>query len=94
MEKLGGVRFSAHALNRMQTRSINLTQEELTRVNRAVARADEKGAKDPLVLLQREQTRKDLALIVSAKSRTVVTVIDGENLRDNVFTNIDSTVIV
>jgi len=52
-----------------------------------VTRADEKGAKDSLVLL------RDLAFIVNVKNRTVVTAVDGEHLKDNVFTNIDSAVI-
>jgi flagellar operon protein len=35
-----------------------------------------------------------LALVVSIKNRTVITAVDGNNLKDNVFTNIDSAVII
>jgi flagellar operon protein len=56
-------------------------------LQRAVSRAEEKGAKDSLVLL------RDLAFIVSVKNRTVVTAVDGEHIKENVFTNIDSAVI-
>jgi hypothetical protein len=31
--------------------------------------------------------------VVSVKNRTVITAIDGSNLKGNVFTNIDSAVI-
>jgi len=34
-----------------------------------------------------------LALIVSIKNRTVITAVDGQSLKENVFTNIDSAVI-
>jgi flagellar operon protein len=36
----------------------------------------------------------DVALVVSVRNRTVITAMDKENLRNNVFTNIDSAVIV
>ncbi len=35
----------------------------------------------------------DVALVVSVANRTVITAIDGENLKENVFTQIDSAVI-
>jgi len=33
-------------------------------------------------------------MIVSVKNRTVITAVDNDNLRENVFTNIDSAVIL
>ena len=51
------------------------------------AAIEQAGGRPALVLL------RDLAFIVSVKNRTVVTAIDGEHLRDNVFTNIDSAVV-
>jgi flagellar operon protein len=53
----------------------------------AVQRAASKGARDALVLMD------DLAMVVSVTNRTVVTVVDKDNLKQNVFTNIDSAVI-
>lgn len=84
----GGLKFSAHALSRIQTRKIYLTREELGRLNQAVAKADEKGARESLVLLS------DRAFVVSVKNRTVITAIESEGLKDKIFTNIDSAVIV
>jgi flagellar operon protein len=54
----------------------------------AVNRAEAKGAKESLILMDR------LALVVSVKNRTVITAVDDQNLKDNIFTNIDSAVIV
>lgn len=82
------VKFSNHALERMNTRGITFTQEDMTRLNEAVNRAASKGSKDSLILM------KDSALIVSVKNKTVVTVMDKTALKENVFTNIDSTVVL
>jgi flagellar operon protein len=53
-----------------------------------VDRAAAKGARESLVMMD------DVALVVSVKNRTVITAVDRAHLKDNVFTNIDSAVIV
>lgn len=82
------VKFSHHAEQRLQQRGIRLQGEQLAKLESAIDKAAAKGAKDSLVLLQ------DMALIVNIKNRTVVTAMDGASLKDNVFTHIDSAVIV
>src|SRR5438045_3906714 len=66
----GGVRFSAHAQTRLQSRQIALGEGQLNRLQGAVQRAAGKGARDALVLMD------DLAMVVSVTNRTVVTVVD------------------
>lgn len=82
------LKLSAHAATRLQSRNINLDSSEWERVMKGVDRAAAKGSKESLVMLD------DVALVVSVKNRTVITAVDKENLKDNVFTNIDSAVIV
>jgi flagellar operon protein len=36
---------------------------------------------------------RDMAFIVSVRNRTIVTAMDSEHIKENVFTNIDSAVI-
>lgn len=84
----GGVKFSAHAQARLQSRHIQLDAEALRRVENAVDKAAEKGSRESLLLMD------DVALIVSVRNRTVITAIDKENLKENVFTNIDSAVVL
>lgn len=86
-QKSSGVRFSGHALERMQRRGINFNPGQLERLQQAVAQVDAKGGRDSLVMLD------ETALVVSVKNETVVTVVDREQLKQNVFTNIDSAVI-
>ncbi|MFC1552607.1 TIGR02530 family flagellar biosynthesis protein [Candidatus Latescibacterota bacterium] len=88
LEQESGITFSAHAMDRLGQRGIVLTSEELSQLSDAVSLADGKGAEDTLVVMN------DKAFIVSVKNNTVVTAMTGENIKDNVFTNIDSTVIV
>lgn len=89
-KELTGVTFSQHALERLQSRNIKLGQAELTKLNNAVEKAAQKGAKESLVFMN----SNNLALVVSVKNRTVITAMDGASNQDNVFTNIDSAVIV
>lgn len=83
----GSVRFSGHALDRLQRRGIQMDESTLARLNGGVARAAAKGSRDSLVLLD------DTAFVVSVRNRTVVTAVDREHMREQVFTNIDSAVI-
>jgi flagellar operon protein len=82
------IKFSHHAETRLQQRGIRLKSEELAKIGNAVDKAAAKGAKESLIVLN------DVALIVNIKNRTVITAMDGSSLRDNVFTQIDSAVIV
>ena len=82
------VKFSNHAIDRMRTRGISYGPEDITKISDAVQRAAAKGSKDSLILMN------DSALIVSVKNNTVVTVMDKNALKENVFTNIDSTVVL
>jgi len=84
----GEIRFSGHAEMRMRMRNISLSQEEMAKLNDAVDRAEAKGARESLILMDK------LAFIVSIKNRTVITAVDEERMKENVFTNIDSAVIV
>ncbi|MGI5921881.1 MAG: TIGR02530 family flagellar biosynthesis protein [Syntrophomonadaceae bacterium] len=82
------LKFSNHAQQRLKSRNINLSATDLDKLTSAVDKAREKGARDSLILMN------DLALVVSVKNNTVITAVDGQSLKENVFTNIDSAVIV
>lgn len=81
------VNFSKHATDRMQSRGIKFNPSQIQRLQSAVSQVSAKGGKDSLVMLD------ETALVVSVKNDTVVTVVDREQLKNNVFTNIDSAVI-
>ena len=83
-----GVKFSAHASERLAQRKIALSDGDLARIAQAADKAATKGSRESLFLLD------NLGLIVSVKNRTVLTAIDPERMRDGIVTNIDSTVII
>lgn len=82
------LKFSNHAIDRMRSRGISFAPDEMKSIENAIVKAAQKGSKDTLVL------SGDNALIVSVKNNTVVTVMDRAAMKDNVFTNIDSTVVI
>ncbi|GAJ16060.1 unnamed protein product [marine sediment metagenome] len=82
------LKFSNHAAKRLEQRGIELGSSQLDQISSAVDKAAAKGSKESLILL------KDMALIVSVPNRTVVTAMDGSSMKDNVFTQIDSAVII
>src|SRR5207248_2667424 len=65
-----GVKFSTHAQQRLQQRDITLDDQDMAKINQAVDRAQEKGAKESLILLD------DMAFVVSVKNRVVITAVD------------------
>lgn len=84
-----GVEFSKHAMQRVEERSIDLSENDtLDRLNRGVELAAGKGSSETLILVGRN------AFVVSVKNNKVITTLSDNELQGNVFTNIDSTVIV
>jgi flagellar operon protein len=82
------VKFSKHALDRLQARNIKLTKEDISKINDAVNKAAEKGVKEALIIMG------NTALVTSIKNKTVITAVTEDNLKSNVFTNIDGAVII
>ena len=81
------VKFSKHAESRLNTRNINLTDEQRGKLNEAINKAGEKNVKDSLVMMD------DIAFVVNVKEKNVVTVMNKDEMKNNVFTNIDGAVI-
>lgn len=82
------ISFSKHANQRTEERNISLSQGDLVRLGEACDKAQQKGIKDALVIM------KDSAFIVNAPNKVVITVIDKNEMNNNVFTNIDGAVFI
>lgn len=82
------LKFSKHALDRIRSRNIELTQKDLNDISNAVDRAEAKGVKEALILMN------DKVFIASVKSKTIITAASEDQLKDSVFTNIDGAVII
>ena len=82
------LKFSKHAIERMHSRGISMNSEKMADLSTAIKKAEDKGAKETLVMMD------DAAFVVSVKNKTVITAIDKALMKENVFTNIDSTIFV
>lgn len=84
-EQTQSLRFSKHANERLATRNINLSEDQMERLANGTTKAREKGIQESLVMVD------DLAFIVNVKNNVVVTAVGDSS--DSVFTNIDGAVI-
>ena len=80
------LRFSNHAQKRLEARNISLTDEGISRLSNAVDKAEKRGGKESLVMVD------DMAFIVNVRDRMVVTALDSKTRGEGVFTQIDSVV--
>ena len=84
--ELEKIKFSSHAAKRLESRNINLNDSDINKLKDAINKAESKGAKDSLVMMDKT------AFIVNVPNRTVITAIEISEKEDNIFTNIDSVV--
>ena len=82
------LKFSRHAAERLSDRDISLSQDQSERLKEGVNKAWGKGIRDSLVVMD------GLTFIVNVPNRVVVTAMDQDEVRDNVYTNIDGAVFV
>ncbi len=88
LEQTEGVRFSQHAQERLKSRNISFSSEQMQQLEGVVNSVAQKGGKESLVMMG------DAALVVSVKNRTVVTAMGRKQMKGNIFTNIDSAVVI
>lgn len=82
------LKVSKHAHERIIQRNIAISEQEWQAVSNKVFEAHSKGVKQPLVLMDQA------ALIVSAKNATVITAMDRTEAKQQIFTNIDGTIVL
>ena len=82
------LKISKHATERLEDRNITISEDEWQEITEKVFEAKNKGVNQPLVLLDQA------ALIVSAKNATVITALDRVEAKQQVFTNIDGTIVL
>jgi len=87
LDQAAAIHFSGHALERLRRRGIDVGEATMARLQDGVGKASAKGAREALVLID------GTAFVVSVRNRTVITAVGADQMRDRVFTNIDSAVI-
>jgi len=82
------VKFSGHAQTRLASRHITLSDSDMAKLGEAITKAAAKGARESLVLMDKA------ALVVSVPNRTVITAVARGDMKDNIFTNVDSALLI
>ncbi len=80
--------FSKHASRRLEERGIDMDSQLMGRLEHAVEEARRKGAKVVAVIGSQG------VFIVNVPNNMVVTTMTQEDMKDRVFTNIDSAVLM
>lgn len=81
-----GFTVSKHAALRLN--EINFTEEDMKQIEKGFEIAKDKNSKNTVMLY------KDVALIASVENKTLITAVDKERAKENIFTNVDSVVIL
>lgn len=82
------LKFSKHASMRLQSRNIELSSEQKERLETGAEKAEAKGMKESLVIVD------SYSFIVNVPGKVVVTAMDQRESQENVYTNIDGAVIM
>lgn len=82
------IKFSKHAMERLEKRNIQLTPQDISRINQAFNIAQGKGIKETLILMD------DRVFVASVSNKTVITAAVEDQLKENAFSNIDGAVII
>lgn len=87
-KKNSEIKFSKHATKRLNNRNIDVSKEDIKKLEDAFSKAEKSGVKDALILIDNK------AFIANINSKTIVTTVERGSLKQNVFTNIDGAVII
>ena len=81
-----GYTLSKHAAERLK--AMNFSENDMKNIEKGFKLAEDKGAKNSVMVY------KDVALIASIENKTIITAVDKNRAQSNVFTNVDSVVIL
>ena len=83
-----GVAFSKHAMSRAEERGIEITPSLIDQLKGSMLRAQAKGATNILAM------DAEKAFIINVPNAKVITAITQEEMKENIFTNIDGAVFL
>ena len=82
------VEFSKHAISRAEERGIDITPDLIDQLRGSMIRAQAKGATNILAM------DSEKAFIINVPNAKVITAITQDEMKENVFTNIDGAVFL
>jgi len=88
LKDIENIKFSKHAKKRIDDRNISIDKKDVIKINNAINNAKAKGVRQALILMGNN------AFIASVDKNTIITTMNAESMKNNVFTNIDGAVII
>ncbi len=82
------ISLSQHAADRLVRRGLSIDDRVADQIHKAFDLAEQKGAKNALFLLD------NLAVVATVPGRSIITAMDATSLAEGVFTQIDSAVVL
>lgn len=86
VEENNGYMLSKHAAERLS--GSNFTSADMDVIGKGFKIAEDKGSKNSVIIY------KDVALIASIENKTIITAVEKSRAKENIFTNIDSVLIL
>lgn len=86
IDEKAGYTLSKHAAERLK--EMNFSEDDMKNIEKGFELAKDKGAKNSVMVY------KDVAIIASIENKTIITAVDKSRAESNVFTNVDSVVIL
>lgn len=86
LNRKAGFTISNHAAERMK--SLNFDEQDMKKLDEGIKLAEGKGCKNSVLLY------RDVAFVTSIENRTIITAVQKERAKENVFTNIDSVLFL
>jgi flagellar operon protein len=83
-----GIKLSVHAARRLKERNLDMDGQEFFKLKGAIEKLKTKGGRESLIITPKA------AYIVDVNNNKIVTAIDKNQMSENVFTKIDSTLFV
>ena len=88
LTETGSLAVSKHAQKRLTQRNIEIDSKTWMEIGDKVKEARKLGVTDSLVLT------REAALVISAKNNTVITAMDRDEAKSQIFTNINGTILL
>lgn len=82
------LKISKHAKERMETRNIKLDEATWSKLKAKMTEAKQKGITDAVVVTD------NVSFIVSTINNTIITALNQEETTNQIFTNINGTIIL
>ncbi|NLK94063.1 MAG: flagellar biosynthesis protein [Clostridiales bacterium] len=86
IDETKGFTVSKHASERLK--NIDFSDKDMEVIEKGFKLAEGKGSKNSVMLY------KDVALVTSIENKTIITAVEKDRAGENIFTNIDSVVIL